>query len=159
MGKKDRIMECRRCTHWRDKTMEELSEDVLHRETWSACGCELHGYTDHLQIESCPDYQVTDNLFSLCHTCGIPVPRICLMLGECLNCTDTDLYCVEQCSGTEERVFCTHYQRLRKTGYVIIEEGQVYEIYPVSEKPIEVEPDLPLIQLYEDPDENTPEEP
>jgi len=41
---------------------------------------------------------------------------VCLA-GECVNCTDTDLFCLEECIEREPK-FCTHFVRLNNEGFI-----------------------------------------
>jgi hypothetical protein len=52
------------------------------------------------------------------------VPRVCVLLGECVNCLDTDLFCQEQCSGGSWQKFCTHWVRLSSEGRAKVGEDQ-----------------------------------
>jgi hypothetical protein len=89
-------------------------------------------------MEDCKHYVASENPFTLCHTCKITVPKVCVSLGECVNCTDTDLYCVDHCIGEENRKFCTHFIRLHSEGLHLIDRDQVFDLFPsigMPEKP------------------------
>lgn len=143
-------MECRRCRQWQDETLQEAKQHADAGDAPVFSRCRIHGCIVKMQVEQCPDYQVSEDLFSLCRTCGIPVPKVCLSLGECLNCTDTDFYCAAQCTGKEERIFCTHYQRLLQNGYTMVEDGRTFEIFPHSEGPHASSEPTAVLQLLDD---------
>jgi hypothetical protein len=87
-------------------------------------GCRIYGFREgNAALKSCPHYRESENLFTICNTCHITVPKICVSLGECVNCTDTDLFCVDQCLGGEMRKYCTHFVRLCTGGAHLIEQG------------------------------------
>ncbi len=150
-------MECRRCIHWQDESLVRAEAQRQANESPEFYGCRIHDSVETTR-KDCPDYQASQDLFAICSACGIPVPKVCLSLGECTNCTDTDLYCVEHCRGEEEKTFCTHFQRLRSTGYTLVEEGQVFELYPPASAGTGTgsEPPLPVVDLF---DESGPEDP
>jgi len=60
----------------------------------------------------------------------LTVPKICISLGECANCTDTDLFCIDSCMGEEHRKFCSHFVRLHTEGLQLIDQNQVFDLFP-----------------------------
>jgi hypothetical protein len=99
-------------------------------------GCRIYGYVENnTALESCPHFVQSENLFTICSTCGITVPKVCVSLGECVNCTDTDLFCVDQCIGGDNRKYCTHFVRLHTEGVHLIHEDQAYDLFPVLGMP------------------------
>jgi hypothetical protein len=78
---------------------------------------------------------VSENLFTICSTCHITVPKVCVSLGECVNCTDTDLFCVDHCIGGDSRKYCTHFVRLHTEGVHLIENNEVFDVVPVLGMP------------------------
>jgi hypothetical protein len=150
-------IECRRCRQWQEETLEEASRHSVGNDPPIFCGCRIHGAIAKMQVDRCSDYQIADDLYSICRTCGIPAPKVCLSLGECHNCTDTDFYCVVHCRGEEERVFCTHYQRLRSEGYTVVEGGQAYELFPAANDSPSSPSHAPIIDLYDDSKEDEQE--
>ena len=73
--------------------------------------------------------------FTICNTCRLPVPKVCVSLGECVNCTDTDLFCVDHCIGGESRKYCTHFVRLHTEGVHLIHENEVFDLFPTVGMP------------------------
>jgi hypothetical protein len=93
-------------------------------------GCQIFGSVENFRaMVDCPRYQPVDDPFAVCRTCGLPAPRVCILLGECVNCTDTDLFCLRQCTGGELRTFCTHWVRLSTDGRAGVREGEVEREY------------------------------
>ena len=94
-------------------------------------GCRMFGFTRTTKNwQSCKYYPVSENLFTICSSCHITVPKVCVSLGECVNCTDTDLFCVESCKGDENRKYCTHFIRLHTEGMHLIDNDQVFDLFP-----------------------------
>ncbi|MBI4481951.1 MAG: hypothetical protein HY652_03575 [Acidobacteria bacterium] len=120
------MIDCRLCLHWVDQDLREMKVEDPSRLFY---GCEIYGNITRWP-ESCPDYKKTQHPFGLCATCTQVVPRVCLSLGECVNCTDTDLYCVDQCHGGELRTSCTHWNRLKREGVHLIHQGMVFDLFP-----------------------------
>lgn len=127
---------CRNCTHWVDEPLDEIESDRgAHPHLFMAC--RLLGPVEHPeQARSCAHYAESQELFSLCRSCGIVVPKVCISLGECVNCTDTDLFCTESCIGGEKRKFCTHFVRLHTEGLQLIDDrNQVFDLFPTLDLP------------------------
>jgi hypothetical protein len=96
----------------------------------------MYGFREgNTALESYPHYRESENLFTICNICRITVPKICVSLGECVNCTDTDLFCVDQCLGGEMRKYCTHFVRLYTEGAHLIEQGQAFDLFPTLGMP------------------------
>ena len=99
-------------------------------------GCRIFGYVENnTALESCPHYNASENLFTLCGTCHLTVPKVCVSLGECVNCTDTDLFCVDHCIGGDNRKYCSHFVRLHTEGAHLIYENQTFDLFPTIGMP------------------------
>ena len=121
---------CKNCINWIDENLGqiEISPGPTHH---IFMGCRILGGIDGIyQRENCKHYIASANLYVICGTCGITVPKICVSLGECINCTDTDLFCIDSCIGGESRKFCTHFVRLHTEGIQLIDNDQVYDLFP-----------------------------
>lgn len=127
-------MDCRTCVNWYDDFI-----DMNPGRTERAglfYGCRILGPIENFQcMEDCPHFQQSEESFVLCGTCGLSVPKICLLLGECVNCTDTDLFCQDSCSGGEWRKFCTHWNRLSLEGRNVVEQDQLQVVFPAVAPP------------------------
>jgi hypothetical protein len=121
---------CKNCIHWVDESLQQIEKDPeAHSRIFM--GCRIYGPVEsNDDRQNCKYYVQSENLFALCTTCGITVPKVCVSLGECANCTDTDLFCVESCMGGENRKYCTHFIRLNTEGVHLIEKDQVFDIFP-----------------------------
>jgi len=128
--KPDETINCRNCIHWVDESLEQIEADHgNHPHLFAAC--RIFGYVENnTALSSCPQYVQSENLFTICSTCRISVPKVCVSLGECTNCTDTDLFCVDQCIGGDSRKYCTHFIRLHTEGAHLIDNDQVFELFP-----------------------------
>ena len=126
---------CRNCINWIDETLQQVELDAgKHRHIFM--GCRIFGYVDKNEsLESCAQYTESQNLFAICCTCKIAVPKVCVSLGECCNCTDTDLFCVDHCKGGDNRKYCTHFVRLRMQGIQLIDQNDVFDLFPIVEMP------------------------
>jgi hypothetical protein len=133
------MVNCRNCANWTDEDLGAIEQDQNDRPH-VFMGCRIYGFIQKTELESCKDYVESENLFTLCRTCGLPVPKTCISLGECVNCTDTDLFCVEQCIGGENRKFCTHFVRLHTQGIQLIKDQEVFDLFPALEMPGKSEP-------------------
>lgn len=113
-----------------DESLDQIEAD--HNEhPHIFMGCRIFGFRENSEeLESCKFYKMSENLFTICSSCHITVPKVCVSLGECVNCTDTDLFCVESCKGGESRKYCTHFIRLRTEGMQLIDQDRVYDVYP-----------------------------
>ena len=128
------MINCRNCVNWIDESLVAIEVD--HNERPHVfMGCRVFGFVQNTELENCSQYAKSDNLFTICGTCHIPVPRVCVSLGECVNCTDTDLYCIDHCIGRESRKYCTHFVRLHTEGMHLINDNQVIDLYPVLDMP------------------------
>jgi hypothetical protein len=124
------MINCRNCINWSDESLDQIEADHnTHPHIFM--GCRIFGYIENNEdLPSCKDYQESENFFTICTSCRITVPKVCVSLGECANCTDTDLFCVERCKGGESRKYCTHFVRLHTQGMQLIDDGNVYEVFP-----------------------------
>jgi hypothetical protein len=124
------MIHCKQCIHWVDESLEQIEAD---RNTHSHLfmGCKIFGNskgTDKLQ--GCEHYQASREAFTICSSCRLTVPKLCVSLGECANCTDTDLFCLDSCLGGENRKYCTHFVRLHTEGIQLIDKNQVFDLFP-----------------------------
>lgn len=123
---------CKNCTHWIDESLADI-EANRDGEPHIFMGCKIHGPVERIENRrNCPEFVAVDDLYAICGTCKITVPRVCISMGECVNCTDTDLYCVESCTGGDARKYCTHFVRLNSEGMKIIDEErkEVFDLFP-----------------------------
>ena len=129
------MIHCKNCINWLDESLEQIEADHgAHSHIFM--GCRIFGpVEDPDGLQDCKHYVVSQNLFTICATCHITVPKVCVSLGECVNCTDTDLFCVESCRGEENRKYCTHFVRLNTEGVHLIEKDQVFDLYPTIGMP------------------------
>jgi hypothetical protein len=128
-------MNCKYCINWVDESLNQIEADRgVHSHLFM--GCRIFGcFEKGNEPQTCEQYKASDNLFIICSSCGIVVPKACVSLGECVNCTDTDLFCVDSCIGDENRKYCTHFVRLHTEGIHLIENGQVFDVFPSVEMP------------------------
>jgi hypothetical protein len=126
---------CKNCINWVDESLEQIEADhSAHSHIFM--GCRIFGYIEnHDAMQGCKHYTASENLFTLCSSCHIPVPKVCISLGECANCTNTDLFCVDSCIGDESRKYCTHFVRLHTEGIHLIEKDQIFDLFPTLEMP------------------------
>jgi hypothetical protein len=106
-------------------------------------GCRIFGFREQTSLESCPHYRQSENLYTICSTCHITVPKVCVCLGECVNCTDTDLFCLDHCIGGDQRKYCTHFVRLYTEGAHLIHQNQVFDLFPAIGMPGEKKAEPP----------------
>lgn len=130
------IIHCKNCINWMDESLDQIVAD-RDNPSHIFMGCRIFGFIeDTAAMQDCKSYTESTNLFTLCNTCHITVPKMCVSLGECVNCTDTDLFCVDSCIGGENRKYCTHYVRLQTEGIHLIDENnQVFDLFPKSGMP------------------------
>jgi len=129
------MIDCRNCINWIDGNLEEI-EAGKEQGAGSLMGCRIYGVRDgKTALESCPHYHESDNLFTICRTCKITVPKVCVSLGECVNCLDTDLFCVDSCIGGDLRKYCTHFIRLYTEGAHLIDQGRTFDLFPILGMP------------------------
>jgi hypothetical protein len=121
---------CRNCTHWADESLEAIAADYgEHAHVFM--GCHIYGHSrGRAELESCEHYAESADLYGICNTCRLTVPRICITFQECVNCTDTDLFCVEGCIGGDARKYCSHFARLHSRGIQLIDDGKVFDVFP-----------------------------
>jgi hypothetical protein len=126
---------CKNCINWVDESLRQIEADPeVHSHIFM--GCRIYGPIDENDSrQNCKYYTISENLFTICNTCRITVPKVCVSLGECANCTDTDLFCVDSCMGGENRKYCTHFIRLNTEGMSLIEKDQVFDLFPSIGKP------------------------
>ena len=131
------MINCRNCINWVDEPLEQIEADPnAHPHIFM--GCRIYGYMENnTALESCPHYLVSQNLFTICNTCHLTVPKVCVSLGECVNCTDTDLFCLDSCIGGDNRKYCTHFVRLHTEGIQLIHENEAFDLFPTIGMPDE----------------------
>jgi hypothetical protein len=124
------MVNCKNCINWRDESLDEIQADPdSHPHIFM--GCRIFGFVENYEdMRDCKHYVVSENLFTICGSCRITVPKVCVSLGECVNCTDTDLFCVEHCLGEENRKYCTHFVRLNSEGIHLVDKDQVFDLFP-----------------------------
>jgi len=134
------MIQCKNCIHWADESLEQIEAD--HGEhAHIFMGCRIYGFIEnHRDLEECQHYVMSENLFTICNCCKIAVPKVCVSLAECVNCTDTDLFCVDSCMGGESRKYCTHFIRLRTEGAHLIDNDQAYDLFPTLGMPGQEKP-------------------
>ena len=129
------MVNCRNCINWLDESLEQI-EANRSPEPHLFMGCRLFGYPENSEnMKDCKHFVQSENLFTICSSCRITVPKVCVSLGECANCTDTDLYCVDSCKGEESRTYCTHFVRLHTEGVHLIDQDQVFDLFPALDMP------------------------
>jgi hypothetical protein len=105
-------------------------------------GCRIFGGPQQNdKLQSGKYYQASRETFAICSSCRLAVPKLCISLGECANCTDTDLFCIDNCIGGEDRKFCSHFVRLHTDGVHLIDKDQVFDLFPTVEMPGQRKPD------------------
>lgn len=144
------MINCRNCINWIDESLQQIEEDrSTHPHIFM--GCRIYGYVENnTALESCPHYVVSENLFTICSNCHTTVPKVCVSLGECVNCTDTDLFCVDRCIGGDNRKYCTHFVRLHTEGTHLIYEDRVFDLFPTLGMPALQKPSSSAPQPIED---------
>jgi hypothetical protein len=129
------MINCRNCINWVDESLTQIEADQS-RQPHIFMGCRIYGFVEgNASLAECAHYTVSDNLFTICTTCHITVPKVCISLGECVNCTDTDLFCVDHCLGGDSRKFCTHFVRLHTEGVHLIADNQTFDLFPTLGMP------------------------
>jgi hypothetical protein len=123
------MIQCQYCIHWVDENLRQIE---VNRSAGSrlVMGCRIYGFRETTALESCSHYAESENLFALCDTCHVTVPKACISLGECANCIDTDLFCVDHCLGGDQRKYCTHFIRLYTEGAHLIDQDRTYDLFP-----------------------------
>ena len=129
------MIHCRHCIHWVDESLEQIEADRgVHSHIFM--GCRIFGHARaHDKLKSCKYYQASRDTFTICSSCRLTVPKLCVSLGECANCTDTDLFCVDSCIGGEGRKYCSHFVRLHTEGLQLIDKDQVFDLFPTIGMP------------------------
>jgi len=129
------MVHCKNCINWMDESLEQIEADHgTHSHIFM--GCRIFGHIENPgEMQDCKHYTLSANLFTICSSCHITVPKVCVSLGECVNCTDTDLFCIDSCIGGESRKYCTHFVRLHTEGIQLIDKDQVFDVFPVLEMP------------------------
>jgi len=124
------MINCRNCIHWIDESLKEIEAD-LEGSHHIYMGCRIFGYVENnASLPSCEHYQQSENPFALCTECGISVPKVCVSLGQCVNCTDTDLFCVDHCLGDDSRKYCAHFVRLHTEGIHLLADDRAFDVFP-----------------------------
>jgi len=129
------MIDCRNCVNWVDEILQKIEVDST-TQPHIFMGCRIFGNLDgNYQLKSCKHYIESVNLFIICNTCNVTVPKVCVSLGECINCTNTDLYCIDSCQVGKNQKFCTHFVRLNTEGIHLIDQDQVFDLFPSKPKP------------------------
>ncbi len=150
---------CKNCINWLDESLAQIEADHgAHPHIFM--GCRIFGHIENCDdMEGCKYYVVSENLFTICSSCQITVPKVCVSLGECVNCTDTDLFCVDHCLGGESRKYCTHFVRLNTEGVHLIDKDQVFDLFPTLGMPGQEKPPEVNNQAKKGLDEKIPKQP
>jgi hypothetical protein len=129
------MINCRNCIHWVDESLDQIEASAgSHPHMFQ--GCRIHGHVENnTALESCPQHMQSRDLFAICTACRLAVPKVCLSLGECANCTDTDLFCVDNCMGGDSRRHCTHFVRLHTEGLHLVDQDRVFHLFPAIGMP------------------------
>ena len=121
---------CKYCIHWMDESLEQIEAD-RNAHPHIFMGCRIFGNTKGTdQLQNCEHYEASRDTFAICVSCRLTVPKLCISLGECVNCTDTDLFCIDSCMGGEHRKYCSHFVRLHTDGIQLIDKNQVFDLFP-----------------------------
>ena len=129
------MIHCRNCRHWVDECLDQI-EAAEDTNAHIYMGCRILGLVEgKTTMENCRHYVASENLFAICTTCKTTVPKVCVSLGECFNCTDTDLVCVDNCRGGDSRKYCTHFVRLYSEGVHLIDNDRVFDLFPILGMP------------------------
>jgi hypothetical protein len=121
---------CKHCIHWVDESLDQIEADHgAHSHLFM--GCRIFGTTQpNDKRQNCKFYRASRDVFVICSSCRLTVPKLCVSLGECANCTDTDLFCVDSCIGGENRKYCSHFVRLHTEGAHLIHQDRVFDLFP-----------------------------
>jgi len=123
---------CKNCIQWIDESLADI-ETNRDGKPHIFMGCKIHGHIEKIESRrDCAEFIACDDLYTICGVCKITVPKVCVSMGECTNCTDTDLFCVESCVGGDARKYCTHFARLNSEGIRLIDENrkEVFDLFP-----------------------------
>ncbi len=124
------IVDCRECVHWFDCFLDENDERCKDKKE-KFYGCEIYGYiADFDHRKDCKYYREREELFAICKKCGLTVPRRCILMGECNYCVNSEMYCLENCSGGKLKKFCTYYVKLSSEGKEITDGKKIYTVRP-----------------------------
>lgn len=124
------MINCRNCINWIDESLAQVEESG-NDGTHIFMGCRVFGFVENnTALDSCEHYVESANLFTICGACKITVPRVCVSLGECANCTDTDLFCVDHCVGGDSRKYCGHFVRIHTEGVHLISGNEAFDLFP-----------------------------
>lgn len=130
------MIHCKNCLNWMDESLDQIKHDDGAPHIFM--GCRLYGPIEKIEDhQDCSRFIPSENLYTICGTCRITVPKVCVSLGECVNCTDTDLFCIDSCIGGESRKYCTHFVRLNTEGIQLIDEEkqEVFDLFPTIRMP------------------------
>lgn len=133
------------CANWIDRGFEppEGGTGVV------GYGCLVSGPVgDFARACDCPSYAPQREPQVTCGTCRLAVPRVCVLLGECANCVDTDMFCLSQCAGGEWKRLCSHWNRLESEGKQLVVDGVPQSFHP-QETPAEPPPHATLGEMLE----------
>jgi hypothetical protein len=132
------MIHCKNCINWIDEILSQIEADQAEQDPHSHIfmGCRIFGPLEAPDShQDCRHYVQSENLFTICSTCRLAVPKVCISLGECINCTDTDLFCVDSCIGEESRKYCTHFVRMHAEGVHLLDNDQVFDLFPAIGMP------------------------
>jgi hypothetical protein len=132
-----RANHCKNCIKWIDESLADI-ETNRDGGPHIFMGCKIYGQIERIgDRRGCSEFVAVNDPYAICDVCKITVPRVCISMGECVNCTDTDLYCVESCIGGDARKYCTHFVRLSSEGMQIIDEERrrVFDLFPSIDMP------------------------
>lgn len=141
------MIDCRLCINWIDEKLSEIEpwrEEEGSERHHIFFGCRIYGNIADFatRAPSCPDFRPAQQQYAGCSGCAKQVPKVCISLGECINCVATDLWCVENCQGGELKEECDHWRRLARDGHTLIYGNMVFELYPKREE-VGKRPDKP----------------
>lgn len=123
-------IDCRECAHWFDCFLDEKDKRCKDKGE-KFYGCDIFGYiSDFDSKEDCEHFKKREELFAICKKCGMTVPRRCILMGECNYCVNSEMYCLENCSGGELKKYCTYYVKLSTEGKEITDGKNVYTVRP-----------------------------
>jgi hypothetical protein len=129
------MINCRNCIHWVDESLKEIEADP-HDSSHLFMGCRIYGFLENnAALPSCDHYRESENLFTICSECRLTVPKVCVSLSQCANCTDTDLFCLDRCIGGDSRKYCPHFIRLGTEGAQLIADDRIYDLFPALGMP------------------------
>ena len=137
-------MDCRICGNWRDGDLEK------EQNADPAYGCTEYGPGIlREEAEKCARFIKRENLFVECRTCKQTVPRICVLFGECTNCTDSDWKCLESCPAQALREGCSHWHRLQKEGKSVAVDDKIVVVRPEDSPPAPSQSAISIAAIYD----------